>query len=158
MDSNGYYHTGDRALFQIMEDTGERHYIFSSRNDDVITTSGYRVGPAEIEGSILQLDWVSEVAVVGVLDPDEKRGEAIQAYVVIQPNHHNVFGQRDEDDMKQTLTLLEQEIKSHVKQNLAKHLAPQIVSFVFLPLDLMNETSLQLFSCVLRKKRCDCDV
>lgn len=129
MDSNGYYHTGDRALFQIMEDTGERHYIFSSRNDDVITTSGYRVGPAEIEGSILQLDWVSEVAVVGVPDPDEKRGEAIQAYVVIQPNHHNVVDQQD-DDMKHTLTLLEKEIKSHIKQNLAKHLAPQIVSFV----------------------------
>lgn len=112
-----------------MEDTGERHYIFSSRNDDVITTSGYRVGPAEIEGSILQLDWVSEVAVVGVPDPDEKRGEAIQAYVVIQPNHHNVVDQQD-DDMKHTLTLLEKEIKSHIKQNLAKHLAPQIVSFV----------------------------
>jgi acetyl-CoA synthetase len=117
-DANGYYHTGDRA--RIVVDGNNRSFVFSSRNDDIINTSGYRVGPAEIEGSIMQLDFVLEVAVVGV--PDDLRGETIKAYAVVRP------GSRFDGDHHEAAA--EGEIQDHVKKNLAKHLVPKTVSFV----------------------------
>ena len=62
-DERGFYHTGDRASLEIMN--GEKVFAFSSRGDDIINTAGYRCGPTEIENSIMQLDFVSEVGVVG---------------------------------------------------------------------------------------------
>ena len=71
----GVLHTGDLAT---VDDDG--NFWFAGRNDDVISTAGYRVGPGEIEDQILRHPSVEMVAVIGV--PDELRGEAIVAYVV----------------------------------------------------------------------------
>jgi len=55
-----------------------------TRDDNIINTAGYRVGPAEIENSIMQLPFVDEVGVIGV--PDERKGQVIKACVVLQPD------------------------------------------------------------------------
>lgn len=68
-------HTGDLGR---IDDDG--NFWFSGRNDDLISSAGYRVGPGEIEDQILRHPSVEMVAVIGV--PDELRGEAIVAYVV----------------------------------------------------------------------------
>ncbi len=72
-----YYLTGDVAS---RDEAG--YFFFSGRSDDVILTSGYRVGPFEVESAVLAHPKVAECAVVGV--PDEMRGEAIWAYVVLR--------------------------------------------------------------------------
>lgn len=73
--ADGVLHTGDLAK---VDDEG--NFWFSGRNDDLISSAGYRVGPGEIEDQILRHPSVEMVAVIGV--PDELRGEAIVAYVV----------------------------------------------------------------------------
>lgn len=73
--ADGVLHTGDLAM---IDDRG--NFWFSGRNDDLISSAGYRVGPGEIEDQILRHQAVEMVAVIGV--PDELRGEAIVAYVV----------------------------------------------------------------------------
>lgn len=88
---------------------------FASRADDVITSSGYRIGPFEIESALTAHAAVAEVAVIGT--PDEMRGEAVTAFVVTAPA---VQGTR----------ALEQELQELVKSRLAKHLFPRRVCFV----------------------------
>lgn len=73
--ADGVLHTGDLGH---VDDDG--NFWFSGRNDDLISSAGYRVGPGEIEDQILRHPSVEMVAVIGV--PDELRGEAIVAYVV----------------------------------------------------------------------------
>ena len=76
-----YYLTGDVATLQshshaAQED--ESHVLwFSSRDDDVITSSGYRIGPFDVESTLLQDSRVSEAAVVGIPDPEGLRGEVL---------------------------------------------------------------------------------
>ena len=70
-----YYLTGDTAQ------TNEAGvFFFASRADDVITSSGYRIGPFEVESALIAHPAVAEVAVIGT--PDELRVEAVTAYVV----------------------------------------------------------------------------
>ncbi len=88
---------------------------FQSRADDVILTSGYRVGPMEVEKAILRHGDVEQVGVVGV--PDEVRGEAIAAYV--QPT-------TDEFDAD----ALREEIRELVRDRLAEYEYPKHVEFV----------------------------
>lgn len=88
---------------------------FVSRADDVILTSGYRVGPMEVEDAILTHDAVEQVGVVGV--PDETRGEAIKAFV--KPA-------RDEYDPD----ALREEIRTLVRDRLAEYEYPQHIAFV----------------------------
>ncbi|WIV67000.1 acyl-CoA synthetase [Natrialbaceae archaeon AArc-T1-2] len=88
---------------------------FHSRADDVILTSGYRVGPMEVESAILEHDAVEQAGVVGV--PDETRGEAIKAYV--QPAV-------DEFDPE----TLREEIRELVRENLAEYEYPRHIEFV----------------------------
>jgi acetyl-CoA synthetase len=59
------------------------YFWFEGRSDDIIKSSGYRIGPFEIESAILQHGAVAEAAVVGV--PDPLRGQAIKAFVVMRP-------------------------------------------------------------------------
>lgn len=73
--ADGVIHTGDLA--RVDQDG---NYWFDGRDDDLISSAGYRVGPGEIEDQILRHPAVQMVAVIGV--PDEMRGEAIVAYVV----------------------------------------------------------------------------
>lgn len=75
---DGWYHTGDTAW---VDEDGYFWYV--GRNDDVIKSSGYRIGPFEIESVMLEHEAVREVAVTGV--PDPLRGFAVKATVVLAP-------------------------------------------------------------------------
>ena len=73
---DGYYHTGDTAW---VDEDGYFWYV--GRVDDVIKSSGYRIGPFEIESVLMELPYVLECAVTGV--PDEIRGQVVKATIVL---------------------------------------------------------------------------
>jgi acetyl-CoA synthetase len=123
VDAQGFYRTGDRAVASRDAASGLRAFCYTGRNDDVIKSSGYKVGPGEVEDSIAQLGWVLESAVVGV--PDLLRGEAIAAFVVPTPD----VAKRAKADAAQAQRL-SQELQGHVKSKLAKHLVPKHVDFL----------------------------
>ena len=77
---NGWCISGDNGH---MDDEG--YIYFQGRSDDVIKTSGYRVGPAEVEAKIIEHPAVASCAVVGV--PDERRGQSIKAFIKLLPGH-----------------------------------------------------------------------
>ena len=105
-----YYLTSDAASLDA-----QQLLHFESRADDVITSSGYRVGPFEVEGALLAHPAVAEVAVIGT--PDELRGEAVTAYVVLAQDSAASDERIDE-------------LQAFVKDRLAKHLYPRHVVFV----------------------------
>jgi len=88
---------------------------FHSRKDDVISSSGYRIGPAEIEESLAGHDAVADAGVIGV--PDDRRGEVAKAYVVLAK------GYEPTDD-------LAEDLQAHVKSRLAKYEYPRELEFV----------------------------
>lgn len=107
---NGVYNTGDIA--RVDEDG----YIwFVGRNDDVIKTSGYRVSPFEVESILLQHPAVLECAVTGV--PDERRGQAIKATIVL-------------NDSFEPSRQLQLEIFDFMKRKTAVYKHPRIIEFV----------------------------
>ncbi len=87
---------------------------FEGRADDVILSAGHRIGPAEVEDTLMNHDAVSEVAVVGL--PDEKRGEVVSAFVVLQAEY-------DGSDS------LKEQLQTFVKNELAKTKYPRVVRF-----------------------------
>jgi acetyl-CoA synthetase len=106
----GWLLTGDLGL----ED--EDGYLwFKSRKDDVIMSMGYRIGPGEIEESLMAHPAVALCAVVGV--PDEIRGEVPAAFVVLRPGTEPSEG-------------LATELSQHVKTRLAAHEVPRRIEFV----------------------------
>jgi len=107
---DGYYHTGDQAT---MDEDGYLWYV--GRIDDVIKSSGYRIGPFEIESVIMELPYVLECAVTPV--PDEVRGQIVKATVVL------VKGKEGSDELKK-------EIQEYVKTHTAPYKYPRIVEFV----------------------------
>lgn len=107
---NGFYHTGDVAY---RDELGMFCYV--GRNDDVIKSSGYRIGPFEIESVLMEHDSVSEVAVTGV--PDPVRGFVVKATIVLAPGYTG-----DEKLVK--------ELQQYVKVNTAPYKYPRIVEFV----------------------------
>ncbi len=102
--------TGDLAK---KDDNG--YFWFVGRKDDLITSSGYRIGPAEIEDCILKHPAVAMVAVVG--SPDKVRTEIVKAFIVLRP------------EVKAVPELAE-DIKNHVKVRLAAHEYPREIEFV----------------------------
>ncbi len=106
---DGYYHTGDEAW---RDEDGFFWYI--GRVDDVIKSSGYRIGPFEIESVIMELPYVLECGVSAV--PDELRGQIVKASVVL------VKGTEPSD-------ALVKEIQDYVKKNTAPYKYPRIVVF-----------------------------
>ncbi|NUC71930.1 AMP-binding protein [Haloterrigena sp. SYSU A558-1] len=102
--------TGDLA-----ERDEDGYLWFTSRDDDLIITSGYRVAPREVEETILAHEAVEQVGVVGV--PDETRGEIIKA--VVQP----VSGETGSDDLRS-------EIRDRVREKLAEYEYPREIEFV----------------------------
>ena len=107
---DGYYHTGDQAT---MDEDGYLWYV--GRIDDVIKSSGYRIGPFEIESVIMELPYVLECAITPV--PDEVRGQIVKATIVL------VKGTVGTDDLKK-------EIQEYVKTHTAPYKYPRIVEFV----------------------------
>ncbi|HEV8076856.1 MAG TPA: AMP-binding protein, partial [Marinobacter sp.] len=110
--AHGYYLTGDMAI-----NNGDGSFSFSGRDDDIITTAGYRVGPADVESSLLEHPAVAESGVVA--KPDEKRGAIIKAYVVIKSD------QIPADDQ-----VLREELQDHVRRRLSTHAFPREIEFV----------------------------
>jgi acetyl-CoA synthetase len=108
-DGDAWHLTGDLA-----ERDSEGYLWFTSRDDDLIITSGYRVGPREVEAAILEHPAVAQVGVVGV--PDDRRGEIIKA--VVQP----AAGESGSDDLRA-------EIRGLVRDRLAEYEYPREIEF-----------------------------
>ena len=108
--SCGYYNTGDVAW---MDSDG--YYWFVGRNDDIIKSSGYRIGPFEVESALLEHDAVVECAVTAA--PDPIRGLAVKATVVLARG----YTAGDE---------LVRELQNHVKRVTAPYKYPRIIEFV----------------------------
>ena len=109
---NGIYYTGDVAW---RDEDG--YYWFVGRADDVIKSSGYRIGPFEVESALMTHPAVVECAITGV--PDEMRGQIVKATVVLSKEYKSKAG--DE---------LVKEIQNHVKQVTAPYKYPRIIVFV----------------------------
>ncbi len=106
---DGYYHTGDTAW---RDEDGFLWYV--GRVDDVIKSSGYRIGPFEIESVIMELPYVLECGVSA--EPDEVRGQVVKASIVLTK------GTVASDELKK-------EIQSYVKSRTAPYKYPRIVVF-----------------------------
>lgn len=105
-----YYHTGDTAW---KDEDG--YFWFVGRTDDMIKTSGYRVGPFEVESALMSHPAVLEVAITGV--PDTVRGQVVKATVVLTKSH------TPSDELKK-------ELQDHVKKVTAPYKYPRIIEFV----------------------------
>lgn len=107
---------GDWMITGDLGEQDEDGYLwFHGRIDDVITSSGYRIGPTEIEDCLLKSDAVQLAAVIGV--PDEQRTELVKAFVVLAEGF-----EPDE--------ALAESLKQLVRQHLAKHEVPRLIEFV----------------------------
>jgi len=107
---------GDWMITGDLGEQDEDGYLwFHGRTDDVITSSGYRIGPTEIEDCLLKSDAVQLAAVIGV--PDEERTEVIKAFVVLAEH-------------VEPSDTLANDLKQLVRDNLAKHEVPRLIEFV----------------------------
>ncbi|MCW4151051.1 AMP-binding protein [Halomonas sp. 18H] len=106
----GYYLTGD-----VVQRNEDGSFQFAGRDDDIITTAGYRVGPTDVENSVLMHPAVAESAAVG--QPDEIRGEIIKSYVVLR------------DDFEPSDSLAD-DIRQQVRERLSTHAFPRVIEFV----------------------------
>ena len=109
---DGVYHTGDVAW---RDEDG--YYWFEGRTDDVIKSSGYRIGPFEVESALMTHPAVVECAVTGV--PDEIRGMAVKATVILGEEWKFKAGPE-----------LVKELQTHVKHVTAPYKFPRIIEFV----------------------------
>lgn len=105
-----WYLTGDRAT---VDEDG--YFWFVGRADDVILTSGYRIGPFEVESALIEHHAVAESAVVS--SPDETRGEVVKAFVILTP------GNEASDE-------LAKELQDYVKKVTAPYKYPRKIEFV----------------------------
>jgi acetyl-CoA synthetase len=104
------YITGDT----MMQDE-DGHFSFVGRNDDIITSAGYRIGPFDVESVVMEHPAVAEVAVIG--KPDPQRTEIVKAVIVLKAG---VEGTED----------LKAEIQQMVRQRLLTHFYPREIDFV----------------------------
>ena len=109
---DGVYHTGDLAW---RDEDG--YYWFVGRTDDVIKSSGYRIGPFEVESALMTHPSVVECAVTGV--PDPFRGYVVKATIVLKQEWKDKAGD-----------VLVKELQEHVKKETAPYKYPRIVEFV----------------------------
>lgn len=123
-----YYRTGDSVEF---EPDGSVSFI--GRSDDVITSSGYRIGPFDVESALLEHPAVVEAAVIGV--PDPERTEIVKAFVILATD-----ARPDE--------ALAEELRQHVRKRLSTHAYPRLIEFVN---DLPKTPSGKIQRFILRK-------
>lgn len=109
---NGIYYTGDVVYYDE-----QGYYWFVSRADDVIKSSGYRIGPFEVESALMSHEAVVECAITGV--PDEIRGMVVKATVVLSAEYKSQAGPE-----------LIRELQDHVKRETAPYKYPRIIEFV----------------------------
>jgi len=109
---DGVYYTGDVAWRD--EDD---YFWFVGRADDVIKSSGYRIGPFEVESALMTHPAVVECAITGV--PDEIRGQVVKATIILSKEYKNKADEK-----------LVKEIQAHVKNVTAPYKYPRIIEFV----------------------------
>lgn len=109
---DGVYYTGD-----VVYRDEDGYFWFVSRADDVIKSSGYRIGPFEVESALMTHPAVVECAITGV--PDEVRGMVVKATVVLAESY---AGKADE--------ALVAELQDHVKRETAPYKYPRVIEFV----------------------------
>ncbi|XP_004855955.1 acyl-coenzyme A synthetase ACSM3, mitochondrial isoform X2 [Heterocephalus glaber] len=107
-----FYITGDRAY---MDEDG--YFWFVARSDDIILSSGYRIGPFEVESALNEHPSVAESAVVR--SPDPIRGEVVKAFIVLNPDYKS----HEQEQLKK-------EIQEHVKKTTAPYKYPRKVEFI----------------------------
>ena len=107
----GPWRTGD-----LVEQDDDGWLYFEGRNDDVIVSAGYRIGPFEVESALVAHPAVAEAAVVAA--PDEERGAVVRAVVVLR------------DGADAPSPELVRELQEHVKRETAPYKYPRIVDFV----------------------------
>jgi acetyl-CoA synthetase len=107
-----YYYTGDRGY---KDEDG--YFWFVGRDDDVIKSSGYRIGPFEVESALIEHPAVAECAVIGAEDPKGVRGIVVKAVVVLTK------GFKPSD-------ALTKELQEHVKKTTAPYKYPRIIEYV----------------------------
>ncbi|UHQ96311.1 acyl-CoA synthetase [Natrinema halophilum] len=107
---NGWFLTGDLG---VQDEDG--YFYFHSRKDDIIISSGYKIGPEEIEDTLASHDAVVDAGVVGV--PDDERGHVPKAFIVLT-------------DKTEPSTEVKSSLKSFVKDRLAKYEYPRDIEFV----------------------------
>lgn len=108
--AGGYYRTGDNVE---LEPDGSISFI--GRADDVITSSGYRIGPFDVESALIEHPAVCEAAVIGV--PGAERTEIVKAFVVLSQEYV-------------ASPALAEELSQHVKRRLSAHAYPRAIEFV----------------------------
>ena len=109
---DGVYYTGDVAW---RDEDG--YFWFVGRADDVIKSSGYRIGPFEVESAVLTHPGVVECAITGV--PDPIRGQVVKATIVLTKEYKNQAGEE-----------LAKDIQAHVKRVTAPYKYPRVIEFV----------------------------
>ena len=102
--------SGDLA---VRDENG--YFWYQGRNDDLIKSAGYRIGPNEVEDTLISHPYVAEAAVIG--KPDKERGQVVMAYVRLMQ------GQEKSDEVRKIL-------QDHVKENLATYKYPRVIEFV----------------------------
>ena len=102
--------SGDLA---VRDENG--YFWYQGRNDDLIKSAGYRIGPNEVEDTLISHPYVAEAAVIG--KPDKERGQVVMAYVRLMQ------GQERSDEVRKIL-------QDHVKENLATYKYPRVIEFV----------------------------
>ncbi len=107
----GPWHTGD-----LVSEDEDGWFYFHGRNDDVIVSAGYRIGPFEVESALIVHPAVAEAAVVAA--PDDERGTVVRAVVVLREDAYSPSPE------------LARELQEHVKRETAPYKYPRIVDFV----------------------------
>ena len=107
-----YYYTGDRGY---KDEDG--YFWFVGRDDDVIKSSGYRIGPFEVESALIEHPAVAECAVVGAPDPKGIRGIVVKAVIVLAKGY-------------KPSEALTKELQDHVKKTTAPYKYPRIIEYV----------------------------
>ena len=121
---DGIYHTGD-----IAGRDEDGYYWFVGRKDDVIKSSGYRIGPFEVENALMKHEAVVECAVTGV--PDEVRGMAVKATVVLSKEFAATPGiEYDVEYRGKEVPALVKDIQDFVKRTTAPYKYPRVIQFV----------------------------
>ena len=108
----GYYHLGDLAYCD-----SDGYYWFVGRKDDIIKSSGYRIGPFEVESALMEHPAVLECAITGVPDTEGVRGQLVKATIVLAKGY-----EPSEELVK--------ELQNHVKKTTAPYKYPRVVEFV----------------------------
>ncbi|SCC18893.1 acetyl-CoA synthetase [Fictibacillus enclensis] len=125
-----YYLTGDKA-----KKDEDGYFWFEGRSDDIIISSGYTIGPFEVEDALVKHPAVKECAVVA--SPDEIRGHIVKAYIVLK------------DDQQEASESLVKDLQEHVKALTAPYKYPRSIEFVS---DLPKTTSGKIRRIELRLK------